>query len=160
MYVGKTVRSLAQRLSCHVAKAKGLPRVTPVQKWIYGLLSVKLLPVITLIKKTEVYSDESEAEIIERYREKNPELLNVLSGNRSFYRKSAELFQKARRSRNWSVTETAYHLKSCAAMVYDIEGGRRIPNGRKLANRIQKLLGIPTTAWDEPEAPTGGEAAK
>jgi len=73
---------------------------------------------------------------------------------------TAEQFKALRLEREWSATAAAYYLKTTASMIYQIEAGKTTPGGRKLANRIQKLLGIPTTAWDEPEAPTGGEAAK
>lgn len=54
-----------------------------------------------------------------------------------------------RAASGWSQRRMALYLGCSKAMVTQMETGAACP-GRTLANRIGELIGIPTTAWDDP----------
>lgn len=80
-YVGKTSKSLNERLRGHIEKSRNLKNKWHVAQWIRSLTSEGLAPIIELIREVEEqYVNETEIFCIEEYKRLGCDLTNNTSG--------------------------------------------------------------------------------
>lgn len=80
-YVGKTTRPLEKRLSAHICRTNLTPK-RHSSRWISGLVSIGLKPIIEAIETLEDGSDWQERERfwISHYRDQGAKLTNITDG--------------------------------------------------------------------------------
>lgn len=96
-YVGKTVRSLAQRLGNHIYNAKNTKHNLHLANWIMSLLKINKRPIIELIEECDYsYWEEREQYWISYY----PNLINVTLGGDGCigFKHKPETIEKLKRS--------------------------------------------------------------